>query len=264
MKNQVVHFDSFYSVAPSGVNINITQPFSRNYPISNTIIANKKIKSIGLISVEWNNFFPNIRSGINDTLIVSLSSTTYTISLGTLYVADITTLITAINLAIIGIIPSGLLFTLNQPTTGNTNLLYWSYQNIITTNRTFGFTNTLLMQNILGFYSDSSLSNATKYATSYYNLFIDNYIHFNINNYRTDFNAHEKPCTFKLPLNVSTGDAFYYTSIGFPQLINWDDYNSGVKLTYLNISLTDRFGNNIIGLLPFDFSFSLLFEYSDN
>ena len=84
--SQVIHFDSYYSVPPTGNNnLDTSRPFSRNYPISNQIIANKKIKSIALISLEFNNFFPNIRAGVNDFISVSIQSVTYTVSLGTLY-----------------------------------------------------------------------------------------------------------------------------------------------------------------------------------
>ena len=93
-----------------------------------------------------------------------------------------------------------------------------------------------------------------------YSLFNDNYLNMTINNlpFLTS-NAYQKPCSFKIPLNMSTNTYFFSAeNTNFIQPIQLD--NPNFVLDNLNIVITDRFGNGI-NSNGFDYSFSLQFDF---
>ena len=92
-----------------------------------------------------------------------------------------------------------------------------------------------------------------------YSLFNDNYLNLTINNLPfLTANANQKPCSFKIPLNISTNTYFFSgENTSFIQPIVLD--NPNFVLDNLNIVITDRFGNPI-NSNGFDYSCSLQFE----
>jgi len=93
-----------------------------------------------------------------------------------------------------------------------------------------------------------------------YSLFNDNYLNMSLSNLPVvTANANQKPCSFKIPMNVSSNTYFFTAeNTSFIQPILLD--NTNFVLDNLNVAVTDRFGNSI-NANGFDYSFSLEFEY---
>lgn len=109
-------------------------------------------------------------------------------------------------------------------------------------------------------YSNSNMQQFVYTFNNPYSLFNDNYLNLTINNLPfLTANANQKPCSFKIPLNISTNTYFFSSeNTSFIQPIVLD--NPNFVLDNLNIVITDRFGN-AINSNGFDYSISLQFEY---
>ena len=109
-------------------------------------------------------------------------------------------------------------------------------------------------------YLNSNVQQFVYTFNNQYSLFNDNYLNMSINNLPiVTANANQKPCSFKIPLNVST-NTYYFSAenTSFIQPIILD--NTNFVVDNLNIIMTDRYGNPI-NSNGFDYSFSLEFEY---
>ena len=263
-KSQIINFDSYYA-RPTKGNYNPKHPMSLTFDINQSIFGKNKVKAISLQSVEWTNYIPNIRAGVNDFFSISMANTIINISLGTQYCNNITTFISILNVAI-----NNSLTVLNTANGTNWTLIVSicstnTSKLTLTSNRIFNFNvNSILLSNIMGFYADTTFNSLSLDSTTYYNLNIDNYYNFNIANFNS-MSAHGSVSCFKLPINSSaTGETLTFLSSGFAQTINYSTTSeTGIYMSDLQITITDRFDFDVIGILPFDLTFSLEFDFSE-
>ena len=261
-KSQIINYDSYYARPKSGT-YNGKHPMSLVFDINPSIFGRNKVKAISLQSVEWTNYIPNIRSGVNDFFSVTMANTVINFQLGTQYSNNITSFVSVLNTAI-----NNSLTILNTANGTNWTLVVSvcttnTSKLTLTSNRIFNFnTPSILLCNIMGFYPDPTFNSLSLDSTTYYNLNVDNYYNFNITNFN-NMSAHGGLCTFKLPINSSaSGETLTYLSSGFAQTVSYSNTSeTGITMSTLEISITDRWDNNVIGILPYDLSFSLEYDF---
>jgi len=205
-------------------------PFDFTYRFMNT---HRALKRITLKNVQMPYGFYNIRTGINDTLALTLTGTTITALPAGYYTQA--QLITALNIAI----GSGGTFAAVTSST-STALPQLQLTPASTKTATFGSS---LLNTLLGFTSGQTATNPSVItATNCLNLNFDTYVYIYINNLGI---SSQEPIkyTFKVPLNNTT----------FGSTLFWSDENqnhqsievtdNAVRVDRLQIQVLDRFGN---------------------
>jgi hypothetical protein len=247
MPNHIVHFDSIYSQYVQPAN----DPFQSKFSLDTPIEGNHHIY---LKSLEMPINFYNIRSGstMNQIILTTNLSNTYTVSITAGNYTTIASLLTAINNAFSGVIPST---TVTFSTSGNKI-------NVAATSATitsFSLTSTILSAYILGFRNTTFSGLSTTGSVDYF-INPDNYVVMYLSNVPTNNTASNGNLnlSFKIPLQSTYGNVLYTSeSTGMRQYIG--TMSGGQTITYLNVVIYDRFGNMIVANNA-DYSFSLEFE----
>ena len=261
-RTQFAHFDSCQAKYITDVN-NTTgvsaNPYKASFPMNQTF---SKIKRVYLKSVELPQGFSNVRKGATDNLKFTLNGTTYSVTLNEKYYSSITTLITDLNTACVGVVGGvTITFSLSQLlTTPNRLLITFSG----TTVTTFTIIDTNLSKYVLGFRAGIDTLAGQVYSASYsnFNLSFDNYILLYIPSLN-GMNAcmGQQISTFKIPLNSNTNTVYYYfEGSSFSQFVDITDRN--LNLSSLTVFVYDRFGYNLTPM-GLDYSFSLAIELWD-
>ena len=249
--NEIIHLDSIYSQYVQPSNDCFNARFVLDKPIENA-------SRIYLKSLEMAINFNNIRNvGTMNQIIMSTNlGNTYTVTIAQGNYTTMSSLLTVINNAFVGVIPST---TVTFSVSGNTI----SVSATSSTITSFALKETILSKYILGF-RNVSFSGLTASASVNYVLNIDNYILMYINNVSSDNTSSNGNIfsSFKIPLNAINGVIYYYSDqIGLKQYIRL--LNSTQRISYLNVSILDRFGNVLIANNS-DYSFSLEIEKNIN
>ena len=262
-RTQFIHFDSCQANYiqdfnnTSGVSAN---PYKASFPMNQQFT---NIKRVYLKSLELPCGFSNVRKGATDNIQFILNGTTYTVTLTEKFYSSITTLISDLNTACYGVV-AGVTILFSQTNSAATpNRLLVTFSG--TTVTTFNFIDTNLSKYVLGFYSKKDTLSGQVYAASYsnYNLSFDNYILMYVPSLN-GMNAcmGSQIATFKIPLNSSTNQVYYYFEFNsFQQFVDITDRN--LTLSSLNVVIYDRFGYNL-NPLGLDYSFTLAVELYTN
>ena len=247
MPNHIVHFDSIYSqyVLPAN------DPFNAKYKLDTPVDGTYNIY---LKSVEMPINFYNIRSGstMNQITLTTNLSNTYTVTISAGNYTTVAALLTAINNAFSGVIPST---TVTFSSSGNR-------VNVAATSSTitsFSLVPTILSTYILGFRNTTFTGLST---TGSVDALInpDNYVVLYLSNVpttNTSANGNLN-CSFKIPLQMTNGFVYYVSeNTSMRQYIS--TLSGTQSITYLNVAVYDRWGNMIIANNS-DYSFTLEFE----
>lgn len=247
MLNHIVHFDSIYSSYVQPAN----DPFNAKFALDTPIEGNYNIY---LKSIELPVNFYNVRSGstMNQIIMTTNLNNTYTVTIPAGNYASIASLLTAINNAFSGVVPS----TSVTFTTSGTKINVAATSSTITS---FSLTSTILSTYILGFRNTTFSGLSTTGGVDYL-INPDNYIVIYLSNVPTNNTSSNGNLnlSFKIPLNSSNGYVYYASEYtGMRQYIS--SMAGGQTITSLNVAIYDRFGNMIIANNA-DYSFSLEFE----
>ena len=207
-------------------------PFDFTYRFSNT---HRAFKRVALKNIQMPVGFYNIRTGVNDTLALTITSMTATAIPAGYYTQA--QLITALNLSVTSG-TNGVFAAVTSSTTTAPAQLQFTPASGKTA--TFGSS---LLNTLLGFTSGQTASNPTVItATNFLNLNFDTYVYISINNLGF---ASQEPIkyTFKVPLNNTTfGSTLYWADEGQNhQSVEITD--NSVRIDRLQIQVLDRFGN---------------------
>ena len=218
------------------------------------------VKSISLKSVELLNTFKNVRAGNTSNAIylqIVSSSLKGTITLNDKNYNNISNLVYDINTALNVWLPANG-FTINQLTLSIIDVNLGTLKFTSTLGEFKFSSDSVLLSQILGFNSYSTSASGLLYNTCY-NLSAEIYVSMSFSNLTTPSNSNSnKPQHFKIPLNNNYGFICNYNdNSNFKQIIYINEDN--VNLSYINISVTDRWGYLIKNYN--DFSFSLFIEY---
>jgi hypothetical protein len=247
MPNHIVHFDSIYSQYALPGN----DPFNTRYQLDAPIEGNHNIY---LKSIEMPINFYNIRSGstMNQIIMTTNLSNTYTVSIAAGNYTTIATLLTAINTAFSGVIPST---TVTFATAGNKINVSATSSSITS----FSLTSTILSTYILGFRNTTFSGLSTTGGVDYF-LNPDNYVVMFLSNVPTNNTASNGNLnlSFKIPLQSTYGNVLYTSeSTSMRQYIG--TMSGGQTISTMNVVIYDRFGNTIVSNNA-DYSFTLEFE----
>ena len=240
-----LNFDSYFAIYKTPTN----DCFDARFPLSTTLIDAKKLT---LKSLELPVNFNNIRDSgsLNVFSIFTNLGNTYNVTIPSFNHSTITTLLTALNTAFVGVVPST---TFTFSVSGN-------YVNLSATSSTitsFIINNTVLSNAVLGFKTTGSPLSIT--AITPYLLNVDNYIIMYINNVQALHieNTGNFRQSFKIPLNAVNGIIYYEAeNNSFPQSVYLSPNNN---IQYLDITIYDRFGQKIL-CNNSDYSFTLSVE----
>ena len=259
MNKKIINFDTYENNwKQTGTAFNYSIPLG---------IALYNVNSISLKSIEMPNLLYNVRTNNTSNVIYiqytySSVTTKLSVNIPSSNYTDINTLIMAINTALVAAIPV-LLISSVQAYIKLSNLT--DYLRFNSNIPVYGFSSdSVLLNNILGFnaYSTCTYSGIT---TDYYinsvnlfNLQPDTYISMQFTNLTINTNRNNNaPQHFKIPINTAYGGIqFFNDNNQFFQTLDMLPIN----LSYLNMNVVDRWGNNL--LLYYDFSFSLSIEYN--
>lgn len=237
-KYSYISFDS--------LNASTSSPFNCISKLDIPIV--EKIDSVELLNLQMPLGFYNIRTNCNTFYFkqgatsrqATITSGNYTIS------SLLTALQTAINSVLVGATS-----TLTFSTTTNKSTLSISTGTIAIDNST----SPILNQYILGFTTDAQ-SGASITAPSCYNINHDLFVNLSIDNLNTNFLS-PIPCSFKIPISLNNGNILFWSEKqNHKQKIN---INNNENLTYLKISVRDRYGF-ILDNNGLHFSFQLLIK----
>jgi hypothetical protein len=249
--SQFLHYDSVnanYIIDINNTSSSNSNPYKASFPMNQTF---RNIKRVYLTSVELPIAFFNIRTNSTDTLKFIYNGTSYTLILAEKNYSNIATLINDLNVKL-AIINSNISLVLSS-----SNRMTFSFTAVTS----FSLIDTNLSKFVLGFRGLKDTLIGTTYNASYsnYNLNPDNYINMYIPTLN-GFNASttNQLSTFKIPLNSSNNQVYFYQEgQSFKQWVDITD--KSLTLNYLNVIITDKYGNNINpnGL---DYSFTLCLE----
>jgi hypothetical protein len=247
MPNNIVHFDSIYSqyVQPGN------DPFNTNFKLDCPVEGNSNIY---LKSVELPINFYNVRSGstMNQIIMTTNLGNTYTVSIAAGNYTTISSLLTVINNAFSGVVPS----TTVTFTTSGYKINVTAVSTSITS---FSLTSTILSTYILGFRNTTFSGLSTTGAVDYF-INPDNYIVMYLSNVPTNNTAANGNLTlsFKIPLPSAYGNVLYISE-GSSMRQYIGTMSGGQTITSLKVQIYDRFGN-LITANNNDYSFTLEFE----
>lgn len=245
--SETLHFDSIYStyVQPSN------DPFDARYNLS---VPLTNIRKIFLRSVEMPINFVNIRNTgtLNKIVIRTNLGLSYTVNVTAGNYLTIDSLLTAINNAFVGVLPST---TVTFAYSGNRV----SVSATSSTITSFSLLDTNLSKHVLGF-RNVTYSGLSSTATVDYLLNADNYVVMYLKNIPSDNTSGNgnMNCSFKIPLNAVNGMVLFLADESSnKQHINVLD--SSNHLSFLHVQIYDRF-NELILSNNADYSFSLGIE----
>lgn len=243
METQLIHFDSIDST--------YTDPFNARFNLMNPM---RDVKRIYLKSFELAINIPNIRnsSTLNQIILKTNLGNTHSVTIAEGNYTTLTSLLTAINNAFVGVIPAT---TITFAQIGTTNRITCT----ATTSAfsSFSFTDTALSRVVLGF-RNSNYGSLIVNSTVDFLLNCDHYISMYISNINCN-NSSYRLQSFKIPLNASNGTIFYdQENTSFKQFIDLGYSNQ--TFNHLNVQIYDRF-NNLILCNNSDYSFTLAFEF---
>lgn len=253
---QFIHFDSStasYINDPLNTSGNELTPYNAKFSMSQGF---SKIRRVHLKSLELPVGFTNIRKGCTDSFQFVLNNQTYSIVLNENYHKTIDSLLTDLNTALQGKVPS-----VNIVASLDINKISLTFSGTTTVTQ-FRVIDTNFSKFVLGFRGDRDTLTGLYYKAKYsnYNLFYDNYILMSIPSLNAvNASMTGKNCTFKIPLNTITNQVYYYFDhMAFSQWVDITDQR--LRITDITVVLYDKFGKNINpnGL---DYSFTLAIEY---
>jgi hypothetical protein len=242
--SDIIHFDSIYS----NYTLPANDPFNAKFDLSTAL---QNVDTISLKSAEIPINFYNIRSGstMNQIILTTNLSNTYTVSITAGNYTTVASLLTAINNAFIGIVPST---TVTFATSGNKINVSATSSSITS----FSLTDTILSKNILGF-RNTTFSGLNTTGSVDYVLNVDNYVNMYLYNVASEnCSANGRVfCSFKIPLNGTYGIIYYYSeNASFKQHIKL--LGGAQTIQYIQAIIYDRFGNQLLSNNS-DYSFSL-------
>ena len=254
-KFQFLHFDSIYAqYIPDALNTTdvSSNAYRARFPMSQ---AFQNIYRVHLKSLEFPVGFPNVRKGSTNTFQFTCNTNPYKVTLNEANYTNISTLLTDLNTALVGVVPS---VTITASLSSSKVQLTFSGVVI-----QFSVVDTNFSKYILGFRQgkDTLVANTTYKATqSNYNLNPDNYVLMSIPTLNcVNSSMSGTNCTFKIPLNTINNQIYYYfEQTSYPQFVEINDPN--LRLADLTVNLYDRYGNSLQpnGL---DYSFTIAIEY---
>ena len=239
-----IHFDS--------VDSNYVDPFDARFQLFAPL---RNVKRIHLKSLELPITFPNIRASgtLNQIVLKTNTSITYTVSIAEGNYNTLSTLLTAINNAFVGVIPST---TVTFAQIGSSNRI--SCTATTSTFTSFTFIDTSLSKVVLGFRNPTYGSLVVNSKVDFV-LNIDNYISMYLSNVN-NINNSNRLCSFKVPVSSGNGVIqFTGDQSGFKQSI--DLGSEGQVINSLQVKIYDRFNQQILSNNA-DYSFTLAFEFS--
>lgn len=251
MRNsEIYHFDSIHSAYTQPYN----DPFNAKYYFATPL---NNVKKIHFKSIELPVNFCNIRNvgTMNVITIKTNLNNVYSITIPQSNYITISSLITAINTAFVGIIP-GTTITCSVDQT-NTYLTFSATSSTITS---FVFVDTILTKYILGF-RNVSYSGLTINAPTPFLLNVDHYVTMYIQNVPTENNSANGKLlmSFKIPLNATNGILYFIAeNSSLKQYVRL--LESQQTINHLQIVIYDRFNNQILNNNS-DYSFSLEIEF---
>ena len=256
-ENKLVNYDSYYSTKN---NLNC-------YYISYKIDPLQHVKKIHLKSIEIPICINNIRSPYS-IFYYTINNISYNFTLPDKTYISIYSLLIDLNASIVLNIQPKLqlneiapIFTLSttelnkiiMTTVTNTSILTFNYDGLMSFYLGYNanvkiVTTTLLLQK----------TNVYSFAVPY-NLSFDTYYNLIFNNIQSETkNNNNSQSDFKLPINSLTNAVYFSNELSsFQQNVTIIDKN--LTLSKLDIIITDRFNNMLIGNL--DWSMTLLFEF---
>ena len=255
MNKKIINFDTYENNwKQTGTAFNYSIPLG--FPLYN-------VKSISLKSIEMPNLLYNVRASNTSNVIFfqytySSVTTKLSVAIPSSNYTDINTLITAINAALVASIPVLLISSVQAYIKLSNQTDYLIFNSNIPA---FNFSSdSVLLNNILGFNAYSSSVYSSDYyinSVNLYNLQPDTYISMQFTNLTINTNRNNNtPQHFKIPINTTYGGIqFFNDNNQFFQTLDMLPTN----ISYLNMSVVDRWGYSL--LLYYDFSFSLSIEY---
>ena len=257
---QFLHFDSAnanYITDVNNTSTSTSNPYKSQFSMNQTF---RKIKRVYLKSLELPIGFSNVRTGSTSTLKFTLNGTAYTVVLPEKNYGIITSLMTDLTTACVGIVPNvTITFSVTSSlTTPNRVMIIFGGSTITST---FSITDTNLSKYVLGFRKSKDSLSSNVYSASYsnYNLNFDNYILMYIPTINgINASMSNQISTFKVPLNTVANQVYYYQDeTSFSQWVDVTDVN--LTLSSLTVYILDRFGNNL-NPQGLDYSFTLALE----
>ena len=245
---EILHFDSIHSLYVSPQN----DPFNSKFHIDKQL---NNVSRIFLKSLEMPINFYNIRNGLNIITIKTNLNNVYSVSIQQANYTTITSLLTIINNAFVGVIPST---TITFSTDSSNTYCICSVTSSTITS--FSFVDTVLSKYILGF-RNATHGSLTVTAPTCYLLDVDHYVTMYLSNIPCDntFSNGNLLMSFKIPLNATNGLIYYQAeNSSFTQYVNM--LKTHQTITYFIVTIYDRFGNVILNNNA-DYSFSLGIEY---
>ena len=248
--SETIHLDSAYSVYSQPTN----DPFDAKYYLS-TPISNAS--RIYLRSIEMPCNFANIRSSgtLNKIMITTNLNNTYTVSIAQSNYLTIDSLISALNNAFVGVIPS----TVVTFAYSGTRVSVSAVSSTITS---FSLVDTTLSKYVLGF-RNNVYSGLVANATVDFLLNVDNYVVMYLRNVPCDNTSNNGRinCSFKIPMNAVSGMILFNAEGStLTQFIRVMDSNN--YLSYLHVQIYDRF-DELILVNNADYSFTLGIQYKN-
>jgi hypothetical protein len=252
MPIEYLNFDSFYATKQNNEAFNSTFQILTPY---------RNIKKVYLKNVEMPVGFTNIRSSnASNVFNFIVNSVGYSASIPEGYYSSISSLLTALNSAIAGVINPlySMVLTVNSL---NHIVITLTLISSPATSVNYSILSTTLSV-ILGLSTLVNVTNATTSTGSVFNLSYDTYILMNFPNIPSSFNGSNNnlTSTLRIPLNCTPYTVYYYISerTSFDQTLTVN--NDTFILSSLQVKLFDRFGYPLYNGST-DFSFTIAIDY---
>ena len=252
MPIEYLNFDSFYATKQNNEAFNSTFQILTPY---------RNIKKVYLKNVEMPVGFTNIRSSnASNVFNFIVNSVGYSATIPVGYYSSISSLLTALNSAIAGVINPlySMVLTVNSL---NNIVVTLTLISSPATSVNYSILSTTLSV-ILGLSTLVNVTNATTSTGSVFNLSYDTYILMNFPNIPSSFNGSNNnlTSTLRIPLNCTPYTVYYYISerTSFDQTLTVN--NDTFILSQLQVKLFDRFGFPLYNGST-DFSFTIAIDY---